>query len=45
MTKIKAGVIGEAVERNQPQRLLPASAYRVADIFGKINAAERGCKD
>lgn len=62
MTKIKAGVKGEAVENNQALRLLPAdetgvietrsadaehgsllpaSTYRLADIFKEINVADK----
>lgn len=40
-TKIEADVKGEAVENNQALHLILAYIYKLADIFGKINIADK----
>lgn len=43
MTKIKTGVLGSKVVRNseRSRSLIPVSEYRIADIFSKINPADK----
>lgn len=41
MTKIEADVLGSAVGHRQAHSLIPASEYSLADIFKKINPADK----